>query len=88
MTKITSEQVMNDYKKYVIHSFVKSLQPIVVASASGATVTDLDGNTYIDCFSGISVVNAGHCSPKVIDAVKEQAERLVHCCNKPREETC
>lgn len=80
MTKITSEQVMNDYKKYVIHSFVKSLQPIVVASASGATVTDLDGNTYIDCFSGISVVNAGHCSPKVIDAVKEQAERLVHCC--------
>ncbi len=80
MTKITSEQVMNDYKKYVIHSFVKSLQPIVVASASGATVTDLDGNTYIDCFSGISVVNAGHCSPRVIDAVKEQAERLVHCC--------
>ncbi|WP_455363420.1 aspartate aminotransferase family protein [[Eubacterium] cellulosolvens] len=71
---------MNDYKKYVIHSFVKSLQPIVVASASGATVTDLDGNTYIDCFSGISVVNAGHCSPRVIDAVKEQAERLVHCC--------
>ncbi len=80
MAKITSEQVMNDYKKYVIHSFVKSLQPIVVASASGATVTDLDGNTYIDCFSGISVVNAGHCSPRVIDAVKEQAERLVHCC--------
>jgi len=71
---------MSDYNKYVMHSFVKSLQPIVVASAKGATVTDLEGNTYIDCFSGISVVNAGHCNPRVIDAVKEQVEKLVHCC--------
>ncbi len=71
---------MSDYKKYVMHSFVKSLQPIVVASAKGATVTDLEGNTYIDCFSGISVVNSGHCNPKVIEAVKEQVEKLVHCC--------
>jgi len=71
---------MSEYDKYVMHSFVKSLQPIVVASAKGATVTDLDGKTYIDCFSGISVVNAGHCNPKVIEAVKEQVEKLIHCC--------
>ena len=75
-----TRHVMSEYDKYVMHSFVKSLQPIVVASAKGATVTDLDGKTYIDCFSGISVVNAGHCNPKVIEAVKEQVEKLIHCC--------
>jgi 4-aminobutyrate aminotransferase-like enzyme len=80
MQKRTSKEVMNDYDKYVMHSFVKSIQPIVVASASGATITDLDDRTYIDCFSGISVVNAGHCNPRVVEAVKEQVEKLVHCC--------
>jgi 4-aminobutyrate aminotransferase len=80
MQKRTSREVMDEYDKYVMHSFVKSLQPIVVASAKGATVTDLDGKTYIDCFSGISVVNAGHCNPRVVEAVKEQIEKLVHCC--------
>lgn len=80
MSETDSKRIMSDYKKYVMHSFVKSLQPIVVASAKGATVTDLEGNTYIDCFSGISVVNSGHCNPKVIEAVKEQVEKLVHCC--------
>jgi len=76
----TSRQVVDDYNKYVMHSFVKSLEPIVVASADEATVTDLDGKTYIDCFAGISVVNAGHCNPRVIKAVKEQVDKLVHCC--------
>jgi len=76
----TSRQVVDDYNKYVMHSFVKSLEPIVVASADGATVTDLDGKTYIDCFAGISVVNAGHRNPRVIEAVKEQIDKLVHCC--------
>jgi 4-aminobutyrate aminotransferase len=79
MQKRASKQVMDDYDRYVMHSFVKSVQPIVVASAKGATVTDLDGKTYIDCFSGISVVNAGHCNPRVVEAVKQQAERLIHC---------
>jgi 4-aminobutyrate aminotransferase/(S)-3-amino-2-methylpropionate transaminase len=80
MEKRASRQVMNDYDKYVMHSFVKSVQPIVVAGAKGATVTDLDGKIYIDCFSGISVVNTGHCNPRVVEAVKQQAEKLIHCC--------
>jgi len=80
MQEETTKRVINDYDKYVMHSFVKSLQPIVIASANGATVTDLDGKTYIDCFAGISVVNAGHCNPKVTEAVKKQVEKLVHCC--------
>ncbi|HUP27536.1 MAG TPA: aspartate aminotransferase family protein [Chloroflexia bacterium] len=69
------------YRDYVITSFVKSVQPIVVERAQGAVVTDTDGRDYIDCFAGIAVVNAGHCNPEVIAAARAQMEKLVHCCS-------
>jgi 4-aminobutyrate aminotransferase/(S)-3-amino-2-methylpropionate transaminase len=69
------------YKKYVVTGFVKSVAPIVIEKASGAIVTDTGGRDYIDCYAGISVVNAGHCNPQVIAAAKEQMEKLVHCCS-------
>src|SRR5687768_4132141 len=79
------EQIMNDaiekYSEYVITSFVKAIQPIVIDKARGAVVTGSDGRDYIDCFSGIAVVNAGHCNPEVIEAAKAQMEKLVHCCS-------
>lgn len=69
------------YREYVITSFVKSVQPIVIERAQGAVVTDDAGKEYIDCFAGISVVNAGHCNPEVVRAAKEQMDKLVHCCS-------
>ena len=42
------------YKDYVMTGFVKSVAPIVIDRASGATVTDVDGREYLDCFAGIS----------------------------------
>ena len=69
------------YQKYVITSSVKAVEPITVTSARGAVVTGSDGRSYIDCFAGISVVNAGHCNPEVIAAAKEQMDQLVHCCS-------
>src|SRR5262249_11035375 len=47
----------------------------------GRTVTDADGKTYLDCFSGISVVNAGHNHPRIVAAARAQMEQLVHCCS-------
>jgi len=67
------------YKDYVMTGFVKSVAPIVIDHASGATVTDIHGREYLDCFAGISVVNAGHCNPHVIAAAKKQMDKLVHC---------
>ncbi len=67
------------YKKYVTTSMVDKVQPVVVERASGAEIQDSGGKTYIDCFSGISVVNAGHGNPKVIEAAKAQIDKLVHC---------
>ena len=67
------------YKDYVMTGFMKSVVPIVIDHASGATVTDINGREYLDCFAGISVVNAGHCNPSVIAAAKAQMDKLVHC---------
>ncbi|HLY01332.1 MAG TPA: aspartate aminotransferase family protein [Candidatus Cybelea sp.] len=52
--------------------------PVFWESANGATVTDVDGNRYIDCTAAFGVANAGHCNPRVTAAVLEQVERLVH----------
>jgi 4-aminobutyrate aminotransferase/(S)-3-amino-2-methylpropionate transaminase len=67
------------YKDYVMTGFMKSVTPIVIDKAGGATVTDTNGREYLDCFAGISVVNAGHCNPSVIAAAKAQMDKLVHC---------
>src|SRR5271169_4172869 len=70
---------IQQYKDYVITSFMKAVQPVVVESAGGCIIHDASGKQYLDCFAGISVVNAGHCNPKVIAAAKAQMDRLVHC---------
>ena len=67
------------YQDYVMTGFLKSVAPIVIDHASGATVWDDQGREYLDCFSGISVVNAGHNHPRVIAAAKRQMDQLVHC---------
>ena len=67
------------YRDYVMTGFVKSVAPIVIEKARGAVVTDSNGREYLDCFAGISVVNAGHCNPQVIAAAKAQMDKLVHC---------
>lgn len=69
------------YKKYVNTAFVKSVEPVVVASASGSKVTGEDGKVYTDLYAGIAVVNAGHNNPEVTAAAKAQIDKLVHCCS-------
>ena len=51
---------------------------IAVDHASGALVTDVDGNTFIDFIGGIGVLNAGHCPPEVVAAIQAQAASLLH----------
>ena len=52
--------------------------PVFWETADGATVTDADGNEYIDCTAAFGVANAGHCNARVVEAVVEQARRLIH----------
>jgi len=52
--------------------------PIFARSAKGSTVTDVDGNTFLDFAAGIGVVNVGHTPPSVVQAVQAQAAELIH----------
>ena len=56
----------------MITSMVAGFEPVEVEWAEGTRVHCKSGKTYLDCFSGISVVNAGHRHPKVIAAAKAQ----------------
>lgn len=51
-----------------------------IAGGSGALLTDVEGNEYIDFGGGIAVMNVGHSHPRVVKAIKEQAERFTHTC--------
>ncbi len=52
--------------------------PTAWEAGKGATIRDVDGNTYIDFVAGISVLNVGHSNPQVVEAVKRQLDRLTH----------
>jgi len=79
--KPSTADIISKYKKYIMTSCVKKLEPIVLVEGRGATVRDIEGKEYIDCWSGISVVNAGHCNPHVVEAATKQAKQLIHVCN-------
>jgi 4-aminobutyrate aminotransferase len=70
---------IQQYKDYVMTGFLKSVAPIVIDHAKDCTITDVNGREYLDCFAGISVVNAGHNNPHVIEAAKKQMDKLIHC---------
>jgi 4-aminobutyrate aminotransferase len=70
---------VQQYKDFLITSFTKAIQPVVAESAQGCIIRDASGKEYLDCFSGISVVNAGHCNPQVAAAAKAQIDKLIHC---------
>ncbi len=63
-----------------VSSGVGIATPMFAKEAKGALLTDVDGNTFIDFGGGIGVLNVGHAHPRVVEAVKEQAERFLHTC--------
>jgi len=72
-----SRQIV-ERKERVIAKPMSLYLPIVAAEGRGATLTDVDGNTYIDFTGGVGCLNVGHAHPKVVEAVQEQAARFLH----------
>ena len=72
------EQIVEDAKRYVLHSWSvqDAIAPIAVAGAEGRHFWDYDGKRYLDFASQLVNVSIGHQHPKVVAAIKEQAERL------------
>ncbi|HSC72595.1 MAG TPA: aminotransferase class III-fold pyridoxal phosphate-dependent enzyme [Gaiellaceae bacterium] len=71
-------QVVEDAKRYVLHSWSvqNALEPMPVAGGEGRYFWDFDGNRYLDFASQLVNVSIGHQHPKVVAAIKEQAEKL------------
>src|SRR5690554_5566446 len=55
--------------------------PVTLVHGQGAQVWDSDGNEYLDALAGIAVNNLGHCHPKVVEAIQNQAKKLIHTSN-------
>jgi len=62
---------------YVSPSYTRSY-PLVAKKARGLWLEDTDGNQFLDFTAGIAVCATGHCHPKVVDAIKKQADMLLH----------
>ena len=64
-------------REFVSPSYTR-IYPLVAQAAEGLMIRDPDGNTFLDFTSGIAVCATGHCHPQVVQAIKEQADRLLH----------
>ena len=64
--------------KYYMPAFSRE---IMISRGVGSRVWDADGKEYIDCVAGIAVCSTGHCHPRVVEAICDQARRLIHCSN-------
>lgn len=74
----TKELIENE-KKYLMQTYT---QPdMVLNKGEGLKVWDLEGKLYYDFIGGIAVNALGYCHPKVVEAIKNQAEKLIHCSN-------
>src|SRR5438874_1924158 len=65
-------------KERVVAEPLSVFLPVVVEEARGATLTDVDGNTFIDFTGGVGCLNVGHSNPQVVAAAQEQLSRFSH----------
>src|SRR2546427_8381740 len=65
-------------KARVIADPLSIFVPVVIERGEGATLTDVDGNTFIDFTGGVGCLNVGHAHPRVVEAVSEQATKFFH----------
>ncbi len=67
-------------RRQAVTGGVGTAHPIFVDHAAGATITDVDGNTFLDFTGGIGVMNVGHARAEIVDAIARQAARCTHAC--------
>ena len=72
-----ARKLIQQDQTYVSPSYTR-YYPLVVKKAKGLWVNDVDGNVFLDFTSGIAVCATGHCHPRVVEAIKAQADHLLH----------
>lgn len=81
MTQVLSESPAKSTADYIAledHYGAHNYHPldIVINSASGVWLTDVEGKRYLDCLAAYSAVNQGHCHPRIVQAMIDQAHRV------------
>lgn len=66
-------------ERYVMHTFRR--KPVEFVRGAGMVLEDDKGRAYLDFIAGIGVISLGHCHPAVVDALRQQAEKLIHVSN-------
>jgi len=74
-----SQTLMMLSEKYLANTYAR--YPVLLVKGKGTRVWDLEGEEYLDFVSGLAVCNLGHCHPKVVRAIQDQAEKLIHVSN-------
>jgi acetylornithine/N-succinyldiaminopimelate aminotransferase len=78
-TKMTTQETIELYSKYVIANYKRL--PRVIVKGEGCYLYDAEGNKILDMFPGWAVSGIGHCHPKVVEAIRKQAGELLHIDN-------
>lgn len=76
---MTSEQWIEKADRYIMKTYGR--YPIVPVRGEGSRLWDADGREYLDFLGGVAVNNLGHCHPRVVAALQQQAAQLIHCSN-------
>ncbi len=79
MTAISNKTYNELDKKYYLQTFKR--YPLTFDYGKGSRIWDVEGNEYIDMLGGIAVNSVGHCHPKVVKAIQDQAAKLIHISN-------
>ncbi len=83
---MTTQETIDLFDKYVIGNYKRL--PRVITKGQGCYCFDADGNKILDMFPGWAVSAIGHCHPKVVEAIREQAGELLHIdntfCSEPQ----
>ena len=76
---MTNAEIVELTHKHLVNIY--GCLPIAFVEGRGPYLIDADGNRYLDFFCGLAVTSLGHCHPAVVNAIKSQAEKLIHVSN-------
>src|SRR5881397_2623030 len=71
------KQLIANDELYTSPSYTR-VYPLAVERGYGATIEDVDGNRFLDFTAGIAVCSTGHCHPRIVAAIQQQAAKLLH----------
>lgn len=74
-----NREIMEEGQKYLMNTYGRL--PLALVRGQGATVWDGDGREYLDLVSGLAVNALGHAHPRLVQAIREQGEKMFHCSN-------